>query len=332
MKKRRWLFGVALLWLVLAVACQARLPSGTTPATPSRDTPLTRRPGTAPSEAVPVTPSPTTPPRARFDGSQALSFAQAQCAIGPRPTGSDALLRTREWIEQQVTPFGWRVVRQDFTYRGVPVHNVVAVKGEGRPVLVGAHYDTRPRADRDPTSPEKPIVGGSDGASGVAVLVELARVLDVPDGLQVQLAFFDAEDRGNIEGWPFSVGALEMAARPPVARPGAVVVVDMVGDKDQQIYRERNSDPALTDVLFAIAAELGYEGNGFYNEPRWTIIDDHVPFRQAGIPAALLIDFDYPAWHTLADTCDQLGAASLERVGRVVEAWIERGAPLSLSQ
>ncbi len=264
--------------------------------------------------------------RSQFDGERALAFAEAQCAIGPRPTGSEALLKTRDWIEQQVTEAGWEVVRQDFTYRGVPIHNVVAVKGEGRPVMVGAHYDTRPRADKDPTNPEAPIIGGNDGASGVAVLVELAHVLDVPDGLQVQLAFFDAEDRGHIDGWPFSVGASEMAANPPVARPEAVVVVDMVGDRDQQIYRERNSDSALTDVLFAIAAELGYEGKGFYNEPRWTIIDDHLPFLQAGIPAVDLIDFDYPAWHTLADTCDQLSAASLERVGRVVEVWIERGA------
>lgn len=272
-------------------------------------------------------PSPT-PSRGQFDGSRALAFAEAQCAIGPRPTGSEALVRTRDWIEQQVKQAGWDVIRQDFTYRGVPVHNVVAVRGEGRPVLVGAHYDTRPRADKDPADPDAPIVGGNDGASGVAVLVELAYVLDVPDGLQVQLAFFDAEDRGYIDGWPFSVGSAEMAANPPATRPEAVVVVDMVGDKDQQIYRERNSDPALTDVLFAIAAELGYEGQGFYNEPRWTIIDDHLPFLQAGIPAVDLIDFDYPAWHTLADTCDQLAAESLERVGRVVEEWIERGAPL----
>jgi len=280
----------------------------------------------------PPSPSPTVSPaprsRGQFDGVRALEFARAQCAIGPRPTGSEALLRTRAWIEQQLVQAGWEVVRQETTYRGLPIRNVVGVRGQGRPVMVGAHYDTRPRAERDPTNPEAPILGGNDGASGAAVLVELAYVLDIPEGLQVQLAFFDAEDRGNIDGWPFAVGASQMVADFPVARPEAMVLVDMVGDKDQQIYRERNSDPALNDVLFAIAAELGYEGRGFYNEPKWAIIDDHIPFLEAGIPAVDLIDFDYPAWHTLDDTCEQLGAESLERVGRVVETWVEQGAPL----
>lgn len=260
----------------------------------------------------------------QFDGDEALKLAQAQCDIGPRPTGSEALLRTREWIKSQLEPYGWTLIEQDFTYRDVPIHNLLAVKGEGSPLMVGAHFDTRPLADLDPEHPDQPIIGGNDGASGVAVLLELARTLEIPEGRQVQLAFFDAEDRGNIDGWPFSVGASYMAANLPAARPEALVVVDMVGDADQQIYRERNSDQALNDTIFGIAAELGYEGEGFYNEPRHTIIDDHLPFLQQGIPAIDLIDFDYPAWHTLADTCDQLGAGSLERVGRVLEHWLER--------
>ncbi|MDQ7029488.1 MAG: M28 family peptidase [Ardenticatenia bacterium] len=186
-----WWVGV----LLFLVACQAVTPS---PAAPASSTP------------VPVSPSPRS--RGQFDGARALEFARAQCAIGPRPTGSEALLRTRAWIEQQLVQAGWEVVRQETTYRGLPIRNVVGVWGEGRPVMVGAHYDTRPRADQDPISPESPIVGGNDGASGVAVLVELAYVLDIPDGLQVQLAFFDAEDRGTIDGWPFAVGASQMVA------------------------------------------------------------------------------------------------------------------------
>ncbi|HYN87889.1 MAG TPA: M28 family peptidase [Ardenticatenaceae bacterium] len=259
-----------------------------------------------------------------FDGEGALAFAEAQCEIGPRPTGSEALLRTRDFIKQQLEPQGWTLVEQDFTYQEVPIHNLLAIKGEGEPLMVGAHFDTRPRADRDQQFPDQPIIGGNDGASGVAVLLELGRTLEVPEGRQVQLAFFDAEDRGNIDGWPFSVGAGHMASNLVGPRPAAVVVVDMIGDADQQIYREQNSDDALNDVIFGIAAELGYEGQGFYNSERWTIIDDHLPFIEQGIPAIDLIDFDYPAWHTLADTCEQLGAASLERVGRVLEVWLER--------
>jgi glutaminyl-peptide cyclotransferase len=108
-------------------------------------------------------------------------------------------------------------------------------------------------------------------------------------------AFFDAEDRGNIKGWPFSVGAEYLATTPPAPRPAAVVVLDMIGDADQQIFRERNSTIALGDEIVAVAARLGYEEQGFYNRPKWTIIDDHLPFLRQGIPAVDLIDFDYPA-------------------------------------
>jgi glutaminyl-peptide cyclotransferase len=260
---------------------------------------------------------------ALFEGERAMEHAEAQCEIGPRPTGSEALLATRSYIEETVRAEGWTVVRQDGEFLGVPIHNVIAVKGEGVPRMVGAHYDTRPVADMDPANPEEPIIGGNDGASGVAVLLELARVVEVPEGRQVQLAFFDAEDRGNLEGWPFSVGAEMVAAEMPVDRPEAMVVLDMIGDADLQIFRERNSDIALTDRLFEIAAGLGYAEDCFYNREKWTIIDDHLPFIQRGIPAAVLIDFDYPYWHTLEDTCDKLGVDSLYKVGRVMQTWLE---------
>lgn len=271
----------------------------------------------------------SSPPENRFSGERALTLANQQCEFGPRPTGSPAIKRMRAWLRETLEAEDWNVQEQRGTFRGVEIVNIVATKGTGRPILIGAHYDTRPRADLDPDTPEAWIPGGNDGASGVAVLLELARTLDIPQDVQVQLAFFDAEDRGNIDGWPFSVGAKQFAANPPTPRPEAVVILDMVGDRNLQIYRERNSDPELTDVLFSIADELGYLGNGFYNEPRWTIIDDHLPFLQRGIPAVDLIDFDYPAWHTMDDTCEQLSAESLHKVGRVVETWVERGAPLT---
>jgi predicted small lipoprotein YifL len=258
-----------------------------------------------------------------FEGERAMAHAVAQCEIGPRPAGSEALVRTRDYIQSVLEAEGWTVVRQDGEFMGVPIHNVVGVKGEGVARMVGAHFDTRPVADQDPTSPTTPIVGGNDGASGVAILLELARTLEVPEGRQVQLAFFDAEDRGNLDGWPFSVGARQMASALPVDRPEAMVVLDMVGDADLQIFRERHSDLALTDVLFATADALGFSENGFYNRDKYTIIDDHLPFLEQGIPAADLIDFDYPYWHTVEDTCDKLGVESLFKVGRVVEVWLE---------
>jgi glutaminyl-peptide cyclotransferase len=291
--------------------------------------------GTATPESTATTqpqPSPTISSTLEFGGEQAMALAQHQCDIGPRPTGSEALITTRDWIEAQLQAQGWQTVRQDFEYQAqggqarLPVHNVVGIKGEGPALLIGAHFDTRPQADQDPNQPQQPIIGGNDGASGVAVLLELARTIDIPPGRQVQLAFFDAEDRGGIDNWPFSVGAAHMAENLPGARPEAVVVVDMIGDADQQIFRERNSNIEINNQIFAIAARLGYEGQteGFINQPKWTIIDDHLPFISQGIPAIDLIDFDYPAWHTLDDTCQQLGALSLERVGRVLEFWLEQ--------
>ena len=103
----------------------------------------------------------------------------------------------------------------------------------------------------------------------------------------------------------------------------AMVVVDMVGDADQQIFREGNSDQTLNDTLFGIADTLGFSEKGFYNRGKHIIIDDHLPFLEQGIPAADLIDFDYPYWHTTEDTCDKLGEESLFRVGRVMEVWLE---------
>ncbi len=287
----------------------------------------TLAPATEPAIAEPtLAPTPAQePPTGRFDGDLAMAHAQAQCDIGPRPVGSEALLATRQYIEETVTAAGWIVVRQDGEFNGVPIHNVIAVKGEGEARMIGAHYDTRPAADKDAQHPDQPIVGGNDGASGVAALLELARVLEVPEGKQVQLAFFDAEDHGNLDGWPFSVGARQLAealGELPIARPQAMVLLDMMGDADLQLYREKGSDPALNDTIFGIAEELGFLGNGFFNEEKWTLIDDHLPFLEQGIPAVDLIDFDYPYWHTTEDTCDKLGVDSLYKVGRVMEVWV----------
>jgi Zn-dependent M28 family amino/carboxypeptidase len=247
----------------------------------------------------------------------------AQVAIGPRPTGSPQGWATGDYIIQQLKALGWAVETQEFVFRGVKGRNVIGKAGQGPVVILGAHYDTRPAADQDPdpAKRQQPILGADDGASGVAVLLELARVLN-RDALdrQVWLAFFDAEDRGRLDGWPFSVGARQMAQTLTV-KPQAVVVVDMVGDADQTIYYETNSDQELSARIWAIAAQLGY-GDHIIAQPKYTIIDDHLPFKEQGIPAVDMIDFDYPYWHTLADTADKVSPTSLERVGRTLEAWV----------
>ncbi|MFZ1405248.1 MAG: M28 family peptidase, partial [Anaerolineae bacterium] len=193
-------------------------------------------------------------------------------------------------------------------------------------VLLGAHYDTRLYADNDPdvSRRDEPVPGANDGASGVAVLLELARSLDAAAiGDDIWLAFFDAEDNGRINGWEFIAGSRFMAQNLPMpTKPEVVIVVDMIGDADQQIYLERNSDEKYQQQLWQIAARLGFE-TVFIPEPKWTMVDDHIPFKEAGIPAVDIIDFDYPYWHTTQDTTDKLSGDSLERVGRVLEVWLE---------
>ncbi len=265
-------------------------------------------------------PAPTATPPATFDGASAMRFAQAQCDIGPRPTGSPKGKQTGDYIVSTLKSFGWSVQEQTFEYRQTPIRNVIAKRGQGPLTIIGAHYDTRPRADRDPKDPASPIVGANDGASGVAVLLELARVLPSIPKRQVWLAFFDAEDWGGIDGWPFSVGA-DYLAGSLREKPQAVVVIDMVGDRDQQIYYEENSDLAIQKSIFAEAQRLGYSAN-IIPQPRYSMTDDHTPFLQRGYPAVDLIDFDYPYWHTLADTCDKISGMSMERVGKTLAAWL----------
>ena len=281
-------------------------------------------PSLTPLSLPSTTPTATILRALQFDGERAYDQVLAQEAIGPRPTGSEAGWATGDYIVDQLNKLGWSVQTQEFVFQGVRGRNIIGKAGEGPLIILGAHYDTRPVADRDPdpNNRTQPILGANDGASGVAVLLELARVLnrdELPN--QVWLAFFDAEDRGRLEGWPFSVGAREMA-QGLMLRPQAVVVVDMIGDADQNIYYERNSDMELSAQLWAIAAKLGYKDN-IIPEPRHTIIDDHLPFVEQGIPSVDMIDFDYAYWHTLEDTADKVSPTSLERVGRTLEVWLE---------
>jgi len=274
-----------------------------------------------------------------FDGARAFQHVTAQVNFGARPTGSAAARATGDYIIAQLTASKWQVETQEFTYRNVPIRNIIGkiAQGRGPIIIIGAHYDTRPRADQDPDPANRlqPILGANDGASGVAVLLELARVLDASKlKNEVWLAFFDAEDNGDLTScdllpapacdktpWPWSVGAEHTAAHLSV-HPFAVIVVDMIGDADQNIYYEHTSDKALQQQLWQIAAQLGYTRQ-FIPEFKWSIIDDHTPFLQRGIRAVDIIDFDYPYWHTLQDTADKVSAESLERVGRVVQTWLE---------
>ncbi len=273
---------------------------------------------------VPKPPPTPTPLVGQFDGLAAYRHVLVQTDLGPRPTGSEAHRKSGDYIIAHLKETGWQVEEQPFIYREVPGRNIIGRAGSGPIVIVGAHYDTRRRADNDPDPARRsePVLGANDGGSGVAVLLELARSLNKPRlKNEVWLVFFDAEDNGGLDGWEFIAGSRYMAQNLTVL-PRAVIIVDMVGDADQQIYKERNSSSALQTQLWEIAARLGYE-QFFISTYKWSMTDDHTPFLRRGIPAVDIIDFDYPYWHTTQDTPDKLAPASLERVGRVLKTFLE---------
>jgi glutaminyl-peptide cyclotransferase len=210
--------------------------------------------------------------------------------------------------------------------------NIVVSAGPpgGERLWLGAHYDTRPVADEDPDPARRgePILGANDGASGVAVLLHLIELFGAaPPPQGVDLIFFDGEDSGRPgDAWTYCLGSQQLArtwqdfGNPLAAgRPRGLVLLDMVGETDLRIPMERYSlahAPEWTKAVFARAAALGL--GAFVEEPGRAVIDDHVPFLTAGIPAVDLIDFDFPAWHTTRDTPAVCSSASLAQVGRLV--------------
>ncbi|MFQ5594984.1 MAG: M28 family peptidase [Anaerolineae bacterium] len=261
-----------------------------------------------------------------FDGQRAYDHAWAQCNFGPRPPGSEALRQAGDYIIDQLEAQGWLVEEQTFDYQGVTVRNLIGRRGAGTPIIVGAHYDTRARAnnDPDPNRRDDPVPGGNDGASGVGVLLELARSLNVHDtGHEVWLAFFDAEDNGSggLPGWSWIVGSTYMAENLG-SDVDFMILLDMIGDQDQRILWEGYSTDWMRETVWNVADELGYAEH-FIPQVGPRLIDDHRPFLAQGIPALDIIDFDYPYWHTTADTCEKLDVDSLTRVGQVVEETLE---------
>ena len=220
-------------------------------------------------------------------------------------------------------------------------YNIIATWNEtaNSSIILGAHYDTRPEADADPDplNRTKPILGANDGASGTAVLMELARVLPIENRSRVELVFFDAEDSGGIDGWNWIRGSAHYVSVLDTERIksiSAMVLVDMVGDANLYLPKEGTSTPSLKNLIWSIADHLGY-GSTFVDTAGGSVFDDHRPFLDAGIPAVDIIQVPFPSyWHTLEDTPDKCSAESLETVGRVLEVFIVDGEipPLSDTQ
>ncbi|MFA0773767.1 MAG: hypothetical protein PVTTEEND_000283 [Candidatus Fervidibacter sp.] len=272
-----------------------------------------------------------------FDGQRAFDLLVQQVNFGPRIPDTEPSRQTQQLITQKLQEAGAQVLRQEFTvtYRGATYRmvNVLGVlKGRSdRKVLLCAHYDTRPVADQDPNpaNRNKPIPGANDGASGVAVLLEIARVLKTHQPPRtVVFAFFDGEDLGDVSDGGMFFGSKFFARNLTVngvnLRAEMGVLLDMVGDRDFRSTDEtfsRQFAPQVVDGILRAAKVLGY-GGLFFQPPAMSIMDDHLPLNEAGIPTADIIDFDYPYWHTLQDTPDKCSAETLAIVGRTVLQWL----------
>jgi hypothetical protein len=279
-----------------------------------------------------ATPSPPTARAERFDGERAMEYLTQQVEFGPRAPGSAAHDQCLDWLLEQFGKRADRVRAHRFEIQdpyGPGTLGLANVHAAFRPELsdriaLGAHWDSRPRADRQAGgSLEEPIPGANDGASGVAVLLALAdRLAEDPPSMGVDLLLFDAEDYGR-EGDldHYLIGSRRFVADHPDYRPRAFILVDMVGDKDLRIPLElygRRAAPELTKLVFERAMAMGLPA--FDPVPGAAVYDDHVPFLERGIPAVNLIDFEYPYWHTLEDLPERCSADSLEQVGSLLLA------------
>ena len=259
-----------------------------------------------------------------FRGDRAFGDLEAQLDFGPRHPGSVGHKQIRKWLADELDRAGWDVEVQEGELQGQPIYNLIATREDAEAhLLLGAHYDTREFADQDPDSElrDEPVPGANDSASGVAVLLELARVLPPGQDPAVRLVFFDAEDNGRIQGQDWILGSRYYAGTMD-EHPEAVVILDMIGDQELNIFQERTSTGWLREQIWQSAADLGYD-RYFLDSEKYSILDDHTPFLEAGVPAVDVIDFDYPAWHTTGDTLDKVSQESLQIVGETILRWLE---------
>lgn len=272
-----------------------------------------------------------------FSGNNAYDYLAKQTNFGPRNPNSAGHKQCLQFLETELKKYSEKVILQHFTEKGYDeTLNLTNVFAQFKPelqqrILLIAHWDTRPRADEDPDPKKRdqPILGANDGASGVAVLLELARLFkDTPPSIGVDILLVDGEDYGysTRDGNTdlYFLGAKYFAkTKSPSYQPEYGILLDMIGDRDLQIPLEQNSlhfAPQLMDIVWTTAEEIGV--TNFIRVPGESISDDHLSLNAVGIPTIDLIDFQYPHWHTHQDTPDKCSPESLESVGKVLSAVI----------
>ncbi|MBT3185372.1 MAG: M28 family peptidase [Nitrospina sp.] len=268
------------------------------------------------------------------------NYLETLCAFGPRNPDSEGYRETLDLIRKVGGKYADQVVEHPFFVstnsqgkRQAMVNLELRFQGTqgGAPILIGAHFDTRPFADEDPdpANRSKPILGANDGGSGTAVLLGLAQYLSQhPVARPVHLVFFDGEDFGAKDSGLNLLGstyyAQQLAKQEKAKWPHWVLVIDMVGDKDLQIFKETHSlegGADFLDKIYRVARDQGV--SALKEKTKYTIYDDHYPFHQMGIPSTVLIDFDYPHWHTLQDTLDKCSIESMFSIFSVVVKTLE---------
>jgi glutaminyl-peptide cyclotransferase len=258
-----------------------------------------------------------------FDGNRALEHVRALVAIGPRVAGTAGAQQTRDYITKQMTALGLDVKEQAFEAttplgRAKMVNLRVMLPGTaaGGRLIIAGHYDTK-------RMPGVRFVGANDGGSSTAFLVELARTLKTrTNALPIELLFLDGEEavvewQGNDHtyGSRYYVDAAREDGT--LGQIRALILVDMIGDRDLRLPREPKSTPWLVDLLWSTAKRLKHAE---FVDEEFAVEDDHIPFLEAGVPAVDIIDLDYPVWHTAEDTIDKVSARSLQVVGDVLLA------------
>ncbi len=270
-----------------------------------------------------------------FDEKNAFRLLEKQCSFGTRNPGGEGHRLCGEFLVSYLKKYSNSVEKQNFTpelpNNTIPMYNIITsfdLLKQNR-ILLCAHWDTRPRADKesDSTKALKPILGANDGASGVAVLLEIARLVSTyPPPIGITIVLFDGEDwgkAGDLEH--FSLGSKYYASQKSYPYPDYGILLDMIGDKDLQIYMEEYSyytNPALVESIWIsrAIAELGLVS--FVPRLKYQVYDDHIPLIKAGIPMVDIIDFDYPYWHTLSDTPDKCSPKSLKQIGELLVSLI----------
>jgi glutaminyl-peptide cyclotransferase len=285
----------------------------------------------------------------QFNRSLAFASIESQLNFGYRIPGTPAHDECYSWLQNQMVK-STETIDHNFTYQGIPCYNLLAKYNTGHKKIIAfaSHWDSRAISEYDPNSElrNQPVAGANDGASGVAVMIELSHVLNESSILwdyEFWFLFFDAEDQGNngLSGWDWIVGssafANELTSNPlhyfridqSIGDIEVFILLDMVGGLDVNFIYESNSNQALWNALAEVAVDLGYS-ELFSDKKYLGITDDHVPFKQKGIPVAdLIIKFwdrtSSSSWsyhHTTGDTLTHISQVSLVKTGRVLLQFI----------